>query len=324
MRRKFAPGLRGARPGASAGIWILLPALFAGLLAQSTSGQEKSLQYTVNVSFKLVQVYVTGKGGQPVSDLTPGEFEVIDNGRIVAVTHFEKHFLGTLEEAAVQPSTGPGMSRKFFLLFDFGFIDPRGVLKAKEAGLHFIDAELRPTDEVGLLTYTAFRGLILHEYLTADHLRIRRIVDGFGLRDYTGRAENLSDSVYTADLDERTPATGSQLTPVEDFFRRQARLQTGQRVDEGARQGYVERAKYLVESLDNFARVLRYIPGYKNIILFSGGLARQILYGKTGGATLDNGATPEELAAQMNAYDAAQADTGLRGDFTSMLDQFKA
>lgn len=162
------------------------------------------------------------------------------------------------------------------------------------------------------------------KYLTADHQRIRRIVNGFGLRNYAGRAENLSDFVYTADLDERPPATGSQLTPVEDFFQRQARLQTGQQVDEGARQGYVERAKHLVESLDNFARVLRYIPGYKNIILFSKGLARQVLYGKMGGAAVDSWATLEELAAQMNAYDAAQADSGLRGDFTAMLDQFKA
>ena len=324
MRPKSAPAVPGTRPGLPAGILILLFALFSGLLAQATSDQQKPLEYTVNVSFKLVQVYVTGKGGQPVADLTPGEFEVIDNGQPVPVTHFEKHFLGTPEEAAVPLSPGPRMSRKFFLLFDFGFIDPHGVLKAKQAGLHFIDAQLQPTDEVGLLTYTAFRGLILHEYLTADHQRIRRIVDGFGLRHYTGRAENLSDFVYTADLDERTPATGSPLTPVEDFFQRQARLQTGQQVDEGARQGYVERAKHLVESLDNFARVLRYIPGYKNIILFSGGLARQVLYGKKGGATLDSWTTPEELAVQMNAYDAAQADAGLRGDFTSMLDQFKA
>ena len=324
MRPKFALAVRGARVGRPARILILLPALIAGLLAQATSGQDKSLQYTVNVSFKLVQVYVTGKGGQPVADLTPGEFEVMDNGQTVPVTHFEKHFLGTPEEAAVLPSTGPKMSRKFFLLFDFGFIDPRGVLKAKEAGLHFIDEELQPSDEVGLLTYTAFRGLVLLEYLTADHKRIRRIVNGFGLRNYTGRAENLSDFVYTADLNERPLATGSPLTPVEDFFQRQARLQTGQQVDQGARQGYIERAKHLVESLDNFARVLRYIPGYKNIILFSGGLARQVLYGKKGGATLGSWTTPEDLAAQLNAYDAAQADMGLRGDFTSMLDQFKA
>jgi len=324
MRRKFAPAIRGRRAGRASGLLLLLPALFAGLLAQATSDQQKPLEYTVNVSFKLVQVYVSGKGGQPVADLAPAEFEVIDNGRTVPITHFEKHFLGTPEEAPAVSSTGPRMSRKFFLLFDFGFIDARGVLKAKQAGLHFIDAELQPTDEVGLLTYTAFRGLILHEYLTADHPRIRRIVDNFGLRQFTGRAENLSDFVYTTDLDERAPATGSPLTPVEDFFQRQARLQTGQRVDDVARLGYVERAKHLVESLDNFARVLRYIPGYKNIILFSGGVARQVLYGKKGGASVDSWSTPEDLAAQMAAYDAAQADTGLRGDFTSMLDQFKA
>jgi VWFA-related protein len=310
--------------GLLAGVLVLMLALSGALTSQTKPDPQKPLQYNVNVTLKLVQVYVTGKGGQPVGDLAAEEFEVIDNGQSVPVTHFEKHFLGKPEETASAPPAGPRLNRKFFLLFDFGFIDPRGIIKAKNAGLHFIDAELQPDDEVGLLTYTAFRGLVLHEYLTTDHRKIRRIVDEFGLRRLVGRAENLTDFIYTVDLEERAPTPGGQLSPVEDFFQRQARLQTGQQVDEGAKQGYVIRARHLVESLDNFARVLRYIPGYKNIILFSGGLARQVLYGKKGGAVLDAWTTPEELAAQLSIYDSAQADSGLRGDFTSMLEQFKA
>jgi VWFA-related protein len=222
------------------------------------------------------------------------------------------------------------MGRKFFLLFDFAFIDPHGVLKAKTAGLHFMDAELRPDDQVGLLTYTAFKGLVLHEYLTADHAKVRCLVDGFGLRHLVGRAENLTDFIYSADLQEQTAAPPGSVSPEreasasEGFFQRQARLQTGQSVDEGARQSYIDRARQFIESLDNFARVLRYIPGYKHIILFSGGLAQQVLFGRKGGAALGSWSNPDELAAQLSSYDSSQPDTGLRGDYTNMLQQFRA
>ncbi len=310
---------------------VLAAAALGPGLAESQVRAEKAkpLQYDVSVTLKLVQVYVTGKGGRPVGDLSASEFDVSDNGKPVAVTHFEKHFLGAPDEApapAPAAAASPRMVRKFFLLFDFGFLDPRGVLRSKNAGLHFIDTQLRPGDEVGLLTYTTYRGLVLHEYFTPDHARLRRIVEGFGLRRLAGRAENLADFIYTEDLGRNPePApSGQAVNAAEDSFQRQARLQTGQQVDAGARQGYVDRARDFVESLQNFALVLRYIPGYKNVILFSGGIARQVLYGKRGGATLDAWMTPDQLATQMSAYDAAQADSGLRDDFSSMVREFRA
>lgn len=307
------------------GILILILALSGPASGQSQSDLQKPLRYNISVTLKLVQVYVTAKGGQPASDLRADEFEVSDNGRRVPITHFERHFLGEQEEPSGLPSPGsPRMSRKFFLLFDFGFLDEHGVLKARNAGLHFLDTKVQPADEVGLLTYTSLRGLVLHEYLTVDHMKIRRIVDGFGLKHLTGRAEHLSDFIFTADVEEKPQRTMTGETSTEGFFQQQARLQTGQEVDEGVRQNYVERARHFVLSLDNFARVIRYIPGYKNVILFSGGISRQVLYGKRGGPAPVGWSSVDQLGAQMKSYDAALADIGLRGDFTAMLEQFKA
>jgi VWFA-related protein len=314
------PTSRGLLPG----IVILTLALCGASEGQGQPDLQKPLRYDISVTLKLVQVYVTARSGQPASDLKADEVEVSDNGRTVAVTHFEKHFLGEPEESSGLPSPGPRMSRKFFLLFDFGFMDAHGVLKAKNAGLHFLDTKVQPADEVGLLTYTALRGLVLHEYLTTDHMKIRRLVDGFGLKRLTGRAEYLSDFIFTVDLQERPQRVSPDETPNEGFFQQQARLQTGREVDAGTRQNYVERARHFVMSLDYFARVIRYIPGTKNVILFSGGLSRQVLYGKKGGAGPSNWSTLDQLAAEMRSYDAAQADTGLRADFTAMLEQFKA
>jgi len=299
-----------------------LAVLSARLPAQTAAEAQKSLQYNVSVNLKLVQVYVTGKDGRPVADLKPDEFDVTDNGRAVPVTHFEKHFLGQADETAAAP--GPRMRRKFLLLFDLAFMDPRGILKAREAGLRFIDATLGPEDEVALMAYTPYRGLVLYEYLTLDHQRVRRLVEGLGLKKVTGRAENLTEYLYSRDLvEERTPRADEQ-TPEETFFERQARLQASQRVDEGVRLSYVDKAQDLITALDNLAVALRHLPGYKNVILFSEGIASQVLFGKRGGGTSGAGSTVGQLVQQMRDYDAAQADTGIRASFTHMLEQFRA
>ncbi|MDH7494169.1 MAG: hypothetical protein QHH44_09795, partial [Candidatus Saccharicenans sp.] len=46
-------------------------------------------------------------------------------------------------------------------------------------------------------------------------------------------------------------------------------------------------------------------------------------FGKTGGAVVGDWSTPEQLAAQMAEYDAAQADSGLRSDFSRLLKELK-
>jgi len=325
------PSTRPGRP-----ISFLATALAAAMLVSlspgigAQAGPDKALQNQVIVTIKLVQVYVTAKGGAPVTDLTPGDFEVTDNGQVHPVTHFEKHFLNA-EETPASPSAIPLTNRKFFLLFDFAFMDARGVLKAKNAGLQFLSTEIQPTDEIGLVSYSASRGLVVHEYLTTDHERIRRMVDGFGLRRYVGRAENLTDFVYTAALTEERPTTGDsggalmENAPDDQFFSQQARLQTGQLIDDGRRQSYVDQAREMIRALNVLARALRSVPGFKNIIFFSGGIARQLIYGKAGAVEgLGQWQTPEELAQAMSAYDAAQANSGLRDDFTGMLKEFKA
>jgi VWFA-related protein len=306
-------------PAATLAAAAMLLSLTAG--AGSSAPQDEALQHQVGVSFKLIQVYVTGKGGQPVGDLTAEDFEVTDNGKPQTVTHFEKRFLGA-EEPSERPAAPLSTNRKFFLIFDFAFMDARSVVRSKEAALAFLDTEMLPTDEIGLVTYSTSRGLVLHEYLTTDHPRVRAIVEGFGMKHYAGRAENLTDFVYSADLAEIQELGDSGAEG--RFYENQARLQTGQLIDQGRGQGYAEQARQFVTSLRQLAKVFRMIPGFKNVILFSGGIARQLIYGKTGGAVVSEWSTPEQLAAQLSSYDAAQADSGLRNEFTEMLKDLRA
>ncbi|MCX8161361.1 MAG: VWA domain-containing protein [Candidatus Saccharicenans sp.] len=277
-------------------------------------------RHEVTVAVKLVQVYVTDKSGQPAGDLTADDFEIYDNNKLVPVLHFEKHFAEEL--AAALPAARPALNRKFFLFFDLAFTDARGLMRAKNAALKFMEKSLLPTDEISLVTYTALRGLTLHEYMTRDHARVRNIIESFGLKSITGRAENLSNFFYS-DMLMSLQGDEVQTTPEDSFFTDQARLQTGQMLDTTRRQGYVDQARFYLDAWNNLAKVLRTVPGYKNIVLFSAGLAKQLLFGKTGGAVVGDWSTPEQLAAQMAEYDAAQADTGLRSDFSRLLKELK-
>ncbi len=308
-------------------IFSLIVPQALGSLAEPQQTKQKIPQYEAGVTLKLVQVYVTGKDKKPVTDLTAADFVITDNGQNMPVDHFEKHLLGQEDDISPDPLPAPQMNRKFFLFFDFAFIDARGILKAKEAALHFINTEVQPNDEIGLISYSAARSLTVHEYLTPDHGKVRQVIEGFGLRQVTGRAENLAQFVYSAEL-ENVPSDPSELLaprpPEQDFFDKLARLQLGQRIDEGRRQSYVDQARMFILTLNFLAKSLRYIPGYKNIVFFSGGIARNLIYGKRGVASVGEWQNVEELAQEMSAYDEAQADSGLRNNFTAALKEFKA
>ncbi|MDI6845638.1 MAG: VWA domain-containing protein, partial [Candidatus Saccharicenans sp.] len=309
-----------------ASLWLMSPvSLEAGPQAKSQEQQlPKELQirpkHEVTVAVKLVQVYVTDREGKPAADLTAEDFEIYDNNKPVPLMHFEKHFPEELAPVPEKPR--PAVTRKFILFFDLAFTDARGLMKARNAALKFMEKSILPTDEISLITYTAMRGLTIHEYMTRDHERIRKIIESFGLKSVAGRAENLANFFYS---DTLMSFQGDQVStlPEDSFFVDQARLQTGRMLDSVRRQGYVDQARFYLAALNNLAKSLKTVPGYKNIILFSAGLAKQLLFGRTGGATVGGWTTPEEYAAQTAVYDAAQADAGLSSDFTRLLKELK-
>lgn len=322
-----------ALPAAAAVVLLLAPGPPASRLS-AQAPPAKPLQHEVAVTVKLVQVYATGKGGAPVTDLTAADFEVTDNGKVHPVTHFEKHFLEAGEAAPAAPSTASGpsaaLNRKFFLVFDFAFMDGSALLRAKGAALKFLEGPLLPSDEIGVVTYFATRGLVLNEYLTTDHARIRSIVAAFGAKPRAGRAENLTEFIYSSEFNTLPPSreasagTAREVKVDDEFYDNLIRAQAVSGVNAPGRQSYVEQARQLMVALGQMAKVLRGVPGFKNIVLFSGGIARKYLYGNMGGETLSEWQTPEQLAAALSTYDEAQADASLRDAHTAMIREFKA
>jgi VWFA-related protein len=233
-----------------------IPLIFTGLClipessSQSTSASQeavrpqKLLQYEARVTIKLIQVIVTDKKGNPVTDLGKDDFVLYDNGEQKILTEFEKHVLSlpsakapAEEKLALTPlATAPRLlNRKFFFLFDFAYADKNltGLRVARKAALDFIDTKLMPTDEVGVISFSGKRDLQIHEFQTTDHQNIRKAVESLGIKDVTG-----------------------VLTP-------------------GSAAGWSE-ARFVARNfswaLTAFAQALRYIPGQKQIILISKGI----------------------------------------------------
>ncbi len=280
---------RKAKKSGMPSVWIgcLLLNLALQSLGLALPPQEEQttppIRHEVSVTLKLIQVYVIDQEGKPVTDLAAADFELFDNGRRQTITEFEKHLLqpaGGKSAPPAQPSFVSKMNRKFFLFFDFVFNNVQGLAQAKKAALHLIDTQLQPEDEVGILSYSVYKGLTLHEYLTTSHQKVREVIEGFGSKDILGRAYNVETEYWRAlqsvsgDLSLSIPGVASP-TDRDGFNPDRLKLQEAT-ID---RMVYELHARNFTSKLRALANGLRYIPGNKYIILLSSGIASSIFQG---------------------------------------------
>jgi VWFA-related protein len=266
---------------------LLILSFFLNSSAETQAHKDQALlQYEVKVTLKLIQAYVTDNKGNPITDLEKVDFIVSDNGKKQSITEFEKHDLSLqaakeepqpekLIETPAQPAREL-MPRKFFLFFDFAFNNADGLKKAKQAALHFIDRQVLPTDEVGVLSYSAIKSLTLHEYLTTDQRKVRDIVRGFGMKEIMGRAEDF-EAEYWSLLKGENPKDATKPGYVFDpnadrkseveFLKQQRETSRFQVYD-------------FVQKMTDIAKALRYVPGHKSIIFFSSGVPYSLVIGK--------------------------------------------
>ena len=247
---------------------------------------QKALQHEVAVILKLVQVYVLDKKGKPVVDLEKSDFILYDNGVLQEVTDFEKHVISEQAIRTPAPSVetitatsllqAEQMSRKFFLVFDFAYNSFIGIKKAKKASLHFVDTQLLPTDEVAILSYSALRSLTLHEYLTTDHKKVRETVDAVDKGQIGGRAFEIEEQYWkNRDVEyQRGRVEGEDLAETSEA--KNSKLRDMQ---ERERMASKNQALNFLTKMIELAKAMRYIPGQKNVVLFSSGIPVSLLYG---------------------------------------------
>ena len=280
-------------------LFVFVIVLFVGLLPSYDKITQGALQHEVTVTVKLIQIYVTDKEGNPVTDLTHSDFELFDKGKSVRITEFEKHILSLPgdkpdqatrvekpAETLVQP---PRITRKFLLFFDFAFSDMQGILKAKKAALHFIDSQVHPEDEIGIMSYDVFKGSTLHEYFTIEHDKVREVIENVGIKNAGGRAENFAKDARSG-VREKASAEAAD-----------------KRIDLASEQIYKNQVRNFAKKMSDLAKALRYIPGAKHIMLFSGGVANVLLYGEHMPKTTEGRASVS--TPRLKTGDAALRDT---------------
>ncbi len=243
---------------------------------------DQSFHYKVTVTLKLIEVYVTDEKGNPVTDLTQSDFEIYDNGKFQPIAHFEKHIFPESNTKTQQtrvdfPGKNLRMPRKFFLFFDFAFNNPKGIKKSKEAALHFIKNQLQPMDEVGLLSYSVFRGLTFYEYLTKDHERIINLIKEIGIKELIGKIEDMEAKYWQAVTGHSLGDASQESQSLDVGFQKQASMPRI-RVPKRSSIYYYQILDYL-KKIKELGKALRYISGVKNIIFFSSGVYSSLLYG---------------------------------------------
>ncbi|MFC2161363.1 VWA domain-containing protein [Acidobacteriota bacterium] len=224
-------------------LYSTLISLNPGFLQEENS--RKTLQHEASVTLKLIQVYVTDKEGNPVSDLKKKDFCLWDNKTQQRITDFETHFFvfPTREPVSVQaaeisekviPSPPPvPMNRKFFIFLDIQRNDPIGVIKSKRVARYFVETQLVSGDEAGVFSFQPSAGFVLHQYLTPDMEKVIKTIK-------KARAIPGVDLFPTG---SSGPSWGALAKPLNVFF----------------------------YALEDLSVSLQYIPGIKNIVLFSSG-----------------------------------------------------
>ena len=115
------------RSAAALLIFLSLQFSFVSPIRQKNQSQDDQ-SHEVTVTLKLIQVYVTDKDGNPVSDLKRSDFILYDNGDLKEITDFEHHSVtirmdepedtAPREGRTGSQSAQPILGRKFLIFLD--------------------------------------------------------------------------------------------------------------------------------------------------------------------------------------------------------------
>lgn len=243
-----------------------------GTGARLASSQELkdrfSLQHNATVTLKLIQVIVTDKKGNPITDLGKEDFIVSDNGEEQKITEFEKHSLSVpasetpaVERRATSPQPPTSLlGRKFFLFFDAVLVDVKGFRIARDAALRFIQNDLLPEDEVAVISFSGGRSLRVHIFLTQDHAAALSAAGALS-------PGTLMKQIAPADLGNEDDIGGVLITTDGSSAVAASAVSSGARIVAGN----------FIWAMRSLAQAIRYMPGKKHLILYSNGIKGAII-----------------------------------------------
>jgi VWFA-related protein len=253
-------------------IWIVAIAVAAiGLYAQ--------VKETVNVYVVEVPVTVVDSSGNPVRGLTAANFELTDNGTRRAITSFDKiDFASTESVSAISP-LNPSARRQFMLLFDLGYSSPNSLTRAQEAARNFIKESVHPRDLVAIGTVEPDRGFRLLSAFTTDRALVASAIDN--PHSFRGtdplQIANQTEAFQAPPASDFGSSGGGNTNRAQADEEQRLMAASMKHVNEGAVRQRVEKE---IDFLGQLAKMLRAVPGRKQIVLLTEGFDARYLQGR--------------------------------------------
>ncbi|MGE5127716.1 MAG: VWA domain-containing protein, partial [Betaproteobacteria bacterium] len=243
------------------------------------------------VRTELVQldVVVTGRDAQPVSDLGAADFQVLEDGKPQPLSHFA---VARRPGAASPPPASPAAEagaptappavepsaarhRFFVLAVDDLHTAPGSMAQARKALTRFVDEQLSDDDFVALVTTSGNVGA--YQDLTRDHRALRRAIEHVQSRYQPVEAGGIPYlSEYQAELIDRGDVDAlreavQEILQTEDYLgevgaREQAYAQARRMAFE-----IMARSGRALGAIEGVVRGLAPLPGRKVVVLVSDG-----------------------------------------------------
>ncbi len=282
-----------------------------------------------------VPVNVVSKSGQPVRDLTPEDFRILDQGKPQEISSFEIIDLETLEpgesQARYDRVIPPAARRHFLFLFDLSFSSPSSVIRARQAAQRFVTSSMHTSDLAAVATHSIESGSNLILTFTPDRAQLARAIDTLGAPRLLRRgSEDPLRFVIDPDLRDSGLATAetNATRPIGE-----AESLSGYLAVIGNQMARMEKsyARGLVsswsESMKDTARILGSVEGRKHVVYFTEGFDGRLLLGRQPD-NFDPEAERDYFAVQTGQYHLVDTDdqfgnTQLQNAVNMMLEEFR-
>lgn len=235
---------------------------------------------TVNVNVIEVPVTVVDSSGNPIRGLTAANFELLDQGKKREISSFDKIDFGTTEPVTAISPLNPAARRTFLLLFDLGFSGPNSLTRAQDAARAFVKENVQPRDLVGVGTIEVDRPFRLLSAFTTDReLIASAIADPAKYRGADPLQIANQTVAFKIGSDPSAPVSPAPVNGRGAAAELEMK-ETAERM-KGRNEQYVRsRIEKQVDQLGELAKMLRAVPGRKQIIMLSEGFDAKYLQGR--------------------------------------------
>jgi VWFA-related protein len=243
--------------------------------------QAGSVRESAEVSLVEVPVRVLGRDGNPVRGLTASTFTVEDDGRPQAIVGFDAIDLTEKVPAGGAAPAGPAARRRFLILFDFSFSQPRSIVAARRAAKELVLSGMGDRDLAAVATYSVEQGVRVAVTFTPDREQLIRAIDTLGMEAPRERSDPLA-FLYLQAGGPTTPGIPTT-RPTGGKADQSGLLESLQslsiihrmRDDEYAR----GRVRQLFQSFRELTQTLDVVEGRKDIVYLSEGFSGRFLTG---------------------------------------------